>query len=450
MDNAPEKEILRVLDIGTGPGFFTINLSKLGHDVTGIDVSREMVMVAKENAAEQDLSCDFKVMNANQLEFSDNTFDLIINRVVTWTLPDLYECYQEWRRVLKPNGRLIVFDANHYANIFSEEKAKTMRLMMRDHILKGEEPFTDHFDFHVRWSYWGDCPMIGTPRPQWDRNMLKKLCFTNITVEENLFGDFQDRGTSDPMFMICAEKPSIDEENDYIVNEYWDAISGCVSARTVNMLKDGKASEYVGSISSGLKDGARILDVGTGSGLVALALASKGFDAVGIDRSSAMIDMSRLTAEEMGIKAEFVNADAESMPFDDCSFDAVVIRNVIWNSFRPESILAEAKRVLKDGGLMIITDGNWQGDVTSWEDVHEDRSDFPNFKKRDLGLGAYDIINVYYNRLPLNLESRPAWDSDRLKSLGMEIIRCESFDDPVITEDLRPILKSGFIITARK
>ena len=97
LENAPDKDKMRILDIGCGPGFFTINLSKLGHDVTGIDISSEMVTVAKENAEEQGLTCDFKVMNANTLEFPDNTFDLIINRVVTWTLPDLYECYRSQR-----------------------------------------------------------------------------------------------------------------------------------------------------------------------------------------------------------------------------------------------------------------------------------------------------------------------------------------------------------------
>ena len=65
LENAPDKDKMRILDIGCGPGFFTINLSKLGHDVTGIDISREMVMVAKENAEEQGLTCDFKVMNAS-------------------------------------------------------------------------------------------------------------------------------------------------------------------------------------------------------------------------------------------------------------------------------------------------------------------------------------------------------------------------------------------------
>ena len=450
LENAPDKEKLRILDIGCGPGFFTINLSKLGHDVTGIDISREMVIVAKENAEEQGLKCDFKVMNANSLEFPDNTFDLIINRVVTWTLPDLYECYREWRRVLAPNGRLIVFDANHYANVFSEERAEKMRLMMRQHILDGKEPFSDHFDFHVRWSYWGDCPMIGTPRPSWDRNMLYKLCFVNILTEENLFGDMEGSGTSEPMFMIRAEKPSMDEENEFIVNEYWNAIAGCESARAVQALENGSAGKFVDAICPQLTAGSKILDVGTGSGEVAIALAKRGFVVTGIDRATAMIDMANLTAKEQSTKVNFELADAEYTDFEDSQFDAVILRNVLWNSFHPENILKESIRVLKKGGTMIIADGNWLAHIDDWRNANPQSDEFPNCKRRDLGYGAYDLIDVYYNRLPLNLERRPKWDHKALESENMTIVKCESFDDPMMTEDLRPILRNGFLIVAKK
>ena len=52
LENAPNKEKLKILDIGCGPGFFTINLTKLGHDVIGIDLSKEIVDVASQNAHE--------------------------------------------------------------------------------------------------------------------------------------------------------------------------------------------------------------------------------------------------------------------------------------------------------------------------------------------------------------------------------------------------------------
>jgi ubiquinone/menaquinone biosynthesis C-methylase UbiE len=190
--------------------------------------------------------------------------------------------------------------------------------------------------------------------------------------------------------------------------------------------------------------------MGTGSGVVAIALAKKGYKVTGLDRAYAMIDMAKLTAQEQKADVEFLEADAECTGLDDCSFDAIVLRNVVWNSFHPDNILKEAERLLKKGGSIIITDGNWQTDIGSWENANPNSEVFPNFKKRDLGLGAYDVINVYYSKLPLNSEARPEWDNRNLKSDGLSVEVCEKFDDPMITEDIKPILKSGFIVVAKK
>ncbi|MBR4504004.1 MAG: class I SAM-dependent methyltransferase [Candidatus Methanomethylophilaceae archaeon] len=441
---------MKILDIGTGPGFFTINLTKMGHKAIGIDVTKEMVQVAEENAQEQGVECEFRVMNANSLDFPDNTFDLIINRVVTWTLPDTYECYREWRRVLAPNGRILVFDANHYANLFDEEKARTMRSAMREHVKAGLEPFTDHYDFHVRWTYWENCPMIGTPRPEWDRNMMFKLRFVDIIVDDNLFPDKDyDRGTSGPMFMVRAEKPNPDQENECIVNEYWNGIAGVVSGRASIMLSNGKAQTCAEEIAKRIPAGSKVLDLGTGSGNVAIPLSKMGYSVVGADRAFGMIEMAEITAEECGAPAEFAVADAYDLPFDDGSFDAVVMRNVVWNLFKPGKALKEAARVLKKGGKLIILDGNWQANIAKWKGSGSDPEIFPNYKSRDLGLGAYDVIEKYYAKLPLNSVSRPAWDKDVLGRC-MALEECSPFEDPMITDDLKPVLGKGFILVFKK
>lgn len=451
LDNAPEKDVLKILDIGTGPGFFTINLTKMGHEVVGIDVTKEMIEVATENAEDQGVKCEFHVMNANKLDFPDNTFDLIINRVVTWTLPDTFECYREWRRVLAPNGRILVFDANHYANLFDEGMARTMRSAMREHVKAGLEPYTDHFDFHVRWTYWEECPMIGTPRPEWDRNMLFKLRFVDIVVDDNLFPEekHDGRGTSGPMFMVRAEKPGQEQENEYIVNEYWNAIAGTVSGRAAIMMENGRAKACAEEIAKRIPAGAKVLDIGTGSGNVAIPLSKMGYDVTGVDRAFAMIEMAEVTAKECDASVEFVNADAYDLPFEDGSYDAVVMRNVVWNLYHPGMALKEAVRVLKAGGKLVILDGNWQAHIAKWKASGADPGIFPNYKSRDLGLGAYDVIEKYYANLPLNSVSRPAWDKEVLGRC-MTLEECSAFDDPMITEDLDPVLGKGFILVFKK
>ena len=50
LDNSPKADRLKVLDIGTGPGFFPVLLAQEGHDVTGIDVTENMIKWAKHNA----------------------------------------------------------------------------------------------------------------------------------------------------------------------------------------------------------------------------------------------------------------------------------------------------------------------------------------------------------------------------------------------------------------
>ncbi|MBO4348228.1 MAG: class I SAM-dependent methyltransferase, partial [Candidatus Methanomethylophilaceae archaeon] len=184
--NAPKKERLRVLDIGTGPGFFTIALSLDGHDVTGVDLSEGMLEVARKNAEEFGAECDFRQMNADRLYFESDTFDLVISRNVTWTITDMEECYREWRRVLAPGGRVIVFDSNFNWNFFDPDHDRMFRNMIREMRISGQDSGTVNSGFMFRGEYMETRPMIGTQRPQWDRNMLIKLRFMDIVAKENV------------------------------------------------------------------------------------------------------------------------------------------------------------------------------------------------------------------------------------------------------------------------
>ena len=116
----PEKEHLRILDVGCGAGFFSILLTKRGHQVTGIDLTPDMILHARELAKEEQADCEFQVMDAENPEYDDDTFDFVISRNLTWTLPDAQKAYKEWMRVLKPGGVLLNFDANYGAVDFTD------------------------------------------------------------------------------------------------------------------------------------------------------------------------------------------------------------------------------------------------------------------------------------------------------------------------------------------
>ena len=103
---------LRVLDIGTGPGFYAIILARRGYDVTAVDYSEGMLQEAKRNAGALADKIRFARMDAQKLAFADGSFDAIVTRNLTWNLPDPAGAYREWMRVLRPGGALVNFDAN--------------------------------------------------------------------------------------------------------------------------------------------------------------------------------------------------------------------------------------------------------------------------------------------------------------------------------------------------
>ena len=101
---------VRVLEIGTGPGFFAILLCEFGYDVTAIDLTPAMLVEARKNAGALASQIKFMEMNAEELYFLDHSFDVILSRNLTWNLPHPETAYREWQRVLKPGGRLVILE----------------------------------------------------------------------------------------------------------------------------------------------------------------------------------------------------------------------------------------------------------------------------------------------------------------------------------------------------
>ena len=98
----PKKNGLRILDVGTGTGFFAILLSEAGHQVEGIDLTPAMLDEARGVTAQRGLDIVFREMDAQALSYDDSSFDVLLSRNLTWTLPEPEKAYREWFRVLKP------------------------------------------------------------------------------------------------------------------------------------------------------------------------------------------------------------------------------------------------------------------------------------------------------------------------------------------------------------
>jgi SAM-dependent methyltransferase len=103
-----------------------------------------------------------------------------------------------------------------------------------------------------------------------------------------------------------------------------------------------------------LQAGWRVLDVATGSGNAALAAARRGCDAFGVDYVSALLERGRIRAEAEHLAVEFVEGDAEKLPFPNASFDAVL--SIYGVMFAPNHRIAAAElaRVCRPGGRIAL------------------------------------------------------------------------------------------------
>lgn len=105
----PPSPVLRILDVGTGTGFFALLLSELGHDVTGLDLSECMLSVARSKAEEQGLSPTFLLGDADSPP-PLGQFDLVVARHVLWTLPRPEAAVRAWAGLVCPGGRVMAVD----------------------------------------------------------------------------------------------------------------------------------------------------------------------------------------------------------------------------------------------------------------------------------------------------------------------------------------------------
>lgn len=100
-----------VLEVAPGPGFFAIELAKLGDfTITGLDVSRTFVEIAGENAQKAGVRIDFRLGNAAAMPFADGSFDFIYCSAAFKNFSEPIKALDEMHRVLRPGGEAIVQD----------------------------------------------------------------------------------------------------------------------------------------------------------------------------------------------------------------------------------------------------------------------------------------------------------------------------------------------------
>ncbi len=106
-----------------------------------------------------------------------------------------------------------------------------------------------------------------------------------------------------------------------------------------------------------LKPGMKVLDVACGTGNLALPATRAGATVTGIDIAPNLIEQARKNAEREGLDIKFEEGDAEALPYEDASFDAVVTMFGAMFAPRPDLVAAELKRVCRPGGFIAMA--NW-------------------------------------------------------------------------------------------
>jgi ubiquinone/menaquinone biosynthesis C-methylase UbiE len=162
---------------------------------------------------------------------------------------------------------------------------------------------------------------------------------------------------------------------------------------------------------------ADVLDIGTGTGFVALIASQLGHRAIGLDLSPAMLAEARMRADGRGLKASFQMGDAVQPPLEEASLDAIVCRHFLWTLRQPEVALTNWLRLLRPRGRVVVIDGFW-------------------FAQARLEEG-YDLFQRHYS--DRTRQSLPAMSWERVEPVA-ELLRRAGFS-AVTTGDLADVYR---------
>ena len=463
-----KKEEMKILDIGTGPGFFPMILSEAGYTVAAVDYTEEMLEKAKENLGKYTKygleRVTLQRMDAQNLEFADETFDVVISRNLTWNLEKPEQAYQEWMRVLKPGGVLLNFDANWYGYLYDEEKKEAYEA---DRKKVEEQQLDDHYlctDIDRMENIARQVPLSAMERPAWDTKVLESLGVCSIQTDSEIWKRVWSEEerlnyASTPMFLVRAEKsaeqpfqlgdvtvrrgekyqaasedglwypaakpgdmvteggpvvaygrivrePEYDDRTEQIVH-YWEKRSESFLEQRRSELANPIAKRWMKEIEKQIPAGRRlkILDVGCGAGFFSILLAKEGHEVFGIDLTPEMVENAIQLAEEENADCCFQVMDAENPMFADETFDVVISRNLTWTLPNAEHAYGEWMRVLKTGGVLLNFDANYgKEDVADTKGLPEEHAHFK------VGNEMLEECERIKSQLPISRKNRPAYD----------------------------------------
>ncbi len=147
----------------------------------------------------------------------------------------------------------------------------------------------------------------------------------------------------------------------HLVRHHWDARAATFDDEPGHGLHSQEQREAWHAVLTRLTGGAsqRVLDVGCGTGFLALMFAELGHSVTGIDLAPQMLTLARQKARQAQLTVQFRLENAASLSDPNGSYDLVVARHVIWTLPDPAQAVGEWLRVLRSGGRLVLIEGNW-------------------------------------------------------------------------------------------
>ncbi|MDX6680272.1 MAG: hypothetical protein QOG94_311 [Solirubrobacteraceae bacterium] len=208
----------------------------------------------------------------------------------------------------------------------------------------------------------------------------------------------------------------------------------------------------VGAVVAGtvsIEAGMKVLDVGTGTGSAAIRAAQAGGDVIGLDIAPEQFDAARRRAADAGVEVEWIEGDAEALPFEDDSFDRVL--SAFGAIFAGNSKLAanELIRVCRPGGEIVMA--NWcpeslpgrlstmlRGKLAADESAPTDWGTHGHVRRR---LGGQLVLAIEPLSVDLVFESVDAMLAHYEASFGPLVTARAQFD-PQVYDNLRKELRA--------
>lgn len=178
---------LNVLDVGCGPGFFSIMLARLQHRVTAVDGAEGMVECARRNILNEGMHANIYLGDAVLLDQEkEGSFDAIVSRDVVWTIYDPEKAFARWKDLLKEGGKVVIFDGD-YRRDQSSLRYYALKLVSNliNLFIEGTRPRKRRHG--TAGNGFEQLPMIRHKRPQHDQELLLKAGFSKVEVTKDRF-----------------------------------------------------------------------------------------------------------------------------------------------------------------------------------------------------------------------------------------------------------------------